>query len=236
MQMGDKAEGPLKEAYGHSVAPLMAAIERSKLPVLSHILGAIEQAASINWSNFIKDKPTGAMEFARRFLAEFNSLDNLAGDRKEGICPIPTYELTDTEWEMFLSGKHIDDVRERLRTMGVYQYFYPPRDNVALGLIDRGFNTAELIERGVGLAQQEGHQVAPNAIVPDASDIHDLMDALRAKGLTLEAEFASEQLTADGQTIRKSLKVKPAEGLIEKLSKIISLKMDLNLKDLFGPK
>ncbi len=59
------------------------------------------------------------------------------------------------------------------------------------------------------------------------------MDELRARGLTLEAEFENEQLTADGQKVRTVLKIRPAEGLLEKLSKIV--KVNLSLRDLFKP-
>lgn len=236
LAMGDAAEQSLKEAFGPSIAPLMHAISRSKLPILSHVLSGIEQASSINWPTLIADKPDGIMGVVEFFLNEFRAIDNLAEDRQQGICPIPTYELTDEEWEMFLSGKNIDHVQERLRTMGVYQYFFPPRDNVALGLIDRGFNTVDLVERGVSIASQQGHLISPNTIVPDAVEIPDLVDELRKRGLTVDAQFESEELTEDGRTIRKTLKVKPAEGLIEKLSKIISVKVDMSLKDLLGPR
>jgi hypothetical protein len=228
-----QANDQLAALFGPDFKPLVESVVKSGLPITSHLMHAFEQLAVLDWQRVWSKK---GFDLVVEFLSQVRLLDNLEGDRREGICPIPTYELTEDDWELFASGTRIDDVRERLKAMGVYQYFFPPQDNVALGLIDRGFNTVELVERGVELAARDGHVIAPNTIVPDADNIPDLMAEFRTKGLTLEANYESEELTADGKTIRRALKVKPAEGLIERLSKIVSIKIDLNLKDLFGPR
>ena len=234
---GDAGTEMLKQAYGPAFAPLMHAIGRSNLPILSHIMNGIQQAASIDWMK-LRDTPSPSesespARFAQFFFEQFQHLDNLAEDRKHGICPIPTYELSDADWEMFLQGQRIEDVKERLKTLGVYQYFYPPKDTLTLGLIDRGLNTPEMVERGLNLAKRDGHHLSRNAIIHEAASVLDIMEELRSVGLTVEADFESESLTADGQTLRSKLRVRPSEGLVEKISKIFSIKMDINLKDIF---
>ncbi|MDH4986917.1 hypothetical protein QEZ47_15535 [Aminobacter anthyllidis] len=236
LAMGDAGQDALTAAYGPALAPFFRAIGRSHLPTLSHILNGIQQAASIDWEGLRKaDSPTaqteGYMRFAEFFLSQFQTLDNLAEDRKQGICPVPTYQFNDEDWELLLQGTRIEDIQERLKAIGVYQYFFPPKDDFALGLIDRGFNTVDLIENGLSLAEHQGHHIAPNTIVPQAADTAELMESLRARGLTLEAQYETEELTVDGKKVRTTLKIRPAEGLLEKISKV--LKIDLSLKDLF---
>ncbi len=239
LAMGEAGQDVLKETYGPALAPFFHAIGRSHLPVLSHILNGVQQAASLDWDGLRKAdglaaQTEGFMRITEFFLGQFQALDNLAEDRKQGICPVPTYQFSDQDWEILLQGTRIDEIQERLKAIGIFQYFFPPKDDLALGLIDRGFNTVELIERGMSLAENQGHRIAPNTIVPQAADTPELMDSLRERGLTLEAEFETEELTPDGKTVRTKLKIRPAEGLIEKLSKII--KLDLSLKDLFLPR
>ncbi len=236
LAMGDAGTETLKQAYGPALAPFLHAMGRSNLPILSHIMNGIQQAASIDWMR-LRDIPAtegtdGLIRFGQFFFEQFQHLDNLAEDREQGICPIPTYELSDADWEMFLQGKRIEDVQERLRALGVYQYFFPPKDTLTLGLIDRGMNTPEMVARGLELAERDGHQLSQNAIIPDVAEIPDIMEELRAKGLTLEAEFESENLTSDGRKVRSTLRVRPAEGLLEKISKVFSVKLDMSLKDL----
>ncbi|MBU0584022.1 MAG: hypothetical protein KKB66_16010 [Alphaproteobacteria bacterium] len=235
MAMGDEGKDLVAQTYGPALTPFFNAIGRSQLPILSHILNGIQQAASIDWNKLIATDgppdPKNYKRFADFFLGEFQTLDNLAEDRRQGICPVPTYQLSDDDWETLRQGNRIDDIQERLKAIGVFQYFFPPKDDLALGLIDRGFNTVELVERGFSVADQQGHQISANTIVPQAADTPELMDSLRMQGLTLEAEFETEELTPDGKKVRTVLRIRPAEGLLEKLSKVV--KLDLSLKDIF---
>ncbi len=236
LAMGEIGQDTLRATYGPPLAPFFHAIGRSQLPMLSHILNGIQQAAFIDWeglslANGPAEQSGGVIRIAEFFLSQFQALDNLAEDRKQGICPVPTYQFSDQDWETLLQATRIEEIQERLKAIGVYQYFFPPKDTLTLGLIDRGLNTVELVERGLNLAQRDGHQLSPNTIISEVADIPDIMEALRAKGLTLEAEFESECLSADGQKIRSTLRVRPEEGLIEKISRVFSVKMDLSLKD-----
>jgi len=60
-----------------------------------------------------------------------------------------------------------------------------------------------------------------------------LIDALEEKKLCVEGEHCVE-LTETGRSVRTTVKWKPREGFIAKLSRILSLKLDLSLKELFG--
>ena len=49
----------------------------------------------------------------------------MAVDRQNGIRPLPLYELTESDWELFLSGRRIDDVEERLKGLRNFPILFP---------------------------------------------------------------------------------------------------------------
>jgi hypothetical protein len=61
------------------------------------------------------------------------------------------------------------------------------------------------------------------------------MEQLKAGGYAVEGEFTME-LTEEGKAVRQTVKIRPSEGLLQKLSRLMSVKVDLNLRDLFGSK
>ena len=63
-------------------------------------------------------------------------------------------------------------------------------------------------------------------------DIHDVVETLQESGFLVEGEFGIE-LTEDGKSVRSTVRFKPKEGLIQKISRIFSVNVDLSLSDLF---
>ncbi|OWK19863.1 hypothetical protein AJ88_38130 [Mesorhizobium amorphae CCBAU 01583] len=135
---------------------------------------------------------------------------------------------------MLHSGKHIDEVQERLKSLNIFQYFFPPADNLALGLIDKGLSAGDQLRAGFKLAEAQGHLISPNTIVPDAASMTDMIDELQARGFVVSGE-TEIAIGPEGTTFRQTISHRPAEGLIERLSKIVSFKLDLSLKDLLKP-
>lgn len=234
--LGDGAEEFVKTHYGPAATALLDSMTRSKLPFGSHVLNLVEQLTSMKWDkvNPPQDK-SGWMQTAVDMLTQFSMMDNLAADRAQGICPIPTYELTDSDWDLFHGNKHLDEIQTRLKELNIYQYFYPPADSLALGLIDNGLATNSEIAEGIALAQSQGHAVSKNSLISDVTQLSDIMEQLKAGGYAMEGEFTTE-LTEEGKAIRQTVKIRPSEGLLQKISRLMSLKVDLNLKDLLGPK
>ncbi len=157
-----------------------------------------------------------------------SSSDNLAADRSQGVCPIPTYELTDSDWDLFQNRSNIDGVQERLKQLDIYQYFFPSSDKFALGMIDyRPSNEQDLAE-SIEKAKSTGHRFLGNDLIKEASDVSDVIGMLKELGYVAEGEMAL-QLTADGKSIRKELKFRPSESLFEKISKIMSVKLNIEI-------
>lgn len=68
-------------------------------------------------------------EILRRRLCE--------ADITAGLCPLPLYEFTDEELELLFFKPDVDATRAILTRHEIQQYFFPPPDQVVLGLIDR---------------------------------------------------------------------------------------------------
>jgi hypothetical protein len=122
------------------VATTGLALKKATLPMLSQVIGVAQRLAYVEWDQvlrgFSSDTPNDEIITFERLV----SFDNLAIYRQFGVCAIPLYELKEDDYELFYSSK-LDDVRERLRALNIYQYFYPAPDQLALGVVDNGINS-----------------------------------------------------------------------------------------------
>lgn len=206
---------------------LVKSAQLANLSFKTQLQGIIEQFSIARFPNISSNEHNSLLDIGLSMLRDFSRVDNMRSDRESGICPIPTYEFTETDWELLLSGTRIDDVQERLRRMDIYQYFYPSKDALALGLVDSGLQTVDAINGGIVQAQADGHIMTPNTILDSAADVHDIVSELRRSGLVTEGEMEWE-VTEDGKKVRNLVKFRPSEGLISRISKVISLRIDIS--------
>lgn len=206
---------------------LVRSTQLANLSFKTQLQGIIEQFSVARLPDLSTNEYNSLLDIGLAMLRNFSRVDNLLSDRESGICPIPTYEFTETDWELLLSGTRIDDVQERLRRMDVYQYFYPSKDALTLGLVDRGVQSVDAINGGINQAQADGHIMMPNTILDSAADVQDIVSELRRSGLMVEGEMEWE-VTEDGKNVRNLVRFRPSEGLISRISKIISLRIDIS--------
>ncbi|MGX5799654.1 hypothetical protein ACWGS9_00205 [Bradyrhizobium sp. Arg314] len=121
-----------------------------------------------------------------------------------------------------------------MKNLNIFQYFFRPADNLALGLIDKGLSAGDQLRAGFEFAEAQGHLISPNTLVPDAATMTDMIGELQARGFVVSGE-TEIAIGPEGATFRQTISHRPAEGLIERLSKIVSFKVDLNLRDFFKP-
>jgi hypothetical protein len=104
------------------VSPSGLTFQNITLPIANQILAAIHQLALLDWQaimeGFKQHPPSPIIP-----LTNLLTMDSMAVDRQHGICPLPLYEFTENDWELFLSGRRIDDIEERLKALGIFQYF-----------------------------------------------------------------------------------------------------------------
>lgn len=133
--------------------------------------------------------------------------------------------MLEADFEIFKNGA-TDAAREVLRIHNMLHYFCPAADQIVLAAAERSAPTPLALALAlamwqVALASEAGHPLAPNEIVDPRTDLIDLLEALRDKGLVTEGSTVVE-LTPAGHSVRAEVKFKPREDLMAKLARVLS--------------
>ena len=163
-------------------------------------------------------------------LSPLINYDPTEKDRNMGVCPMPLYNLSENQVETFHSGSDIEQIRAVLKLQDIFQYFFPPPDHIALGLIDEIPISENKLVDHLNFVPSLGHPFGKYEILSEDVSISDVIEALISKKLMVEGETGFE-ITPQGKTIRASVRFKPRESFLEKLSDTLSLKLDLSIKD-----
>ncbi len=218
------------ERIGPALKPLIETATKVHLPISVQIMDIVAQITNLDWATALQEAPSP--EKYLRALLSAEGTDSAEADRKLGVCPIPLYEFSEADYELLLSGRDVDAVRERLKELGIYQYFFPAPDQLLLGLADQNVTKDGSIVLAAEQAPAHGHPLGAPELFRDGATLIQMFEELQGAGYVAEGEFHVE-LTDKGRTVRQNIKVRPREGLINKISKIVSAKIDLSLKDLF---
>jgi hypothetical protein len=195
-------------------------------------LSLVEMEAASD-SSMVED---GAQQDAKPIptfdLRNLIAYDPVAMDRRLGVCSIPLYYFTQEDVEVLHSGRDIEAARQLLKRLDVFQYFFPAADQLALGFVDQDrLSVSEIVQR-LDKTPEIGHPFGQLEIVDFGTELRDIVDALQDKGLLVEGAVGVE-ITNEGASVRSLVKFKPREGLLARLSRIFSVKIDFNLKDFF---
>jgi len=162
------------------------------------------------------------------------ALDPAELDRQMGICSVPLYEFSIGEAEVFHAGSDVERAREILKARDIFQYFFPAPDHLALGLIEKNHLSPSALVEWLRRPPDIGHPFGPLELIDRNLQFNEIVDALKDRGFSVEGEVGLE-LTDSGQISRATVKFKPREGFLSKLSNVVSINIDLNLKDLLTP-
>jgi hypothetical protein len=219
----------LDQAFG-SVEKVIANVA---LPALTQIVDIFQQLACLDWKEIFEGTTE---DHARIHLARLRDIDNMAIDRQHGICPVPLYEFQDQDWELFNSGMRVEDARERMKQLGIFQYFFPPADHLVLGAVERGVDKAPDVVAAVNTAPSLGHPFGELELLDGVSDLPALIEQFKALNYLVETDLSYE-LTPEGRTVRANVRTRPREAFFEKLLNRFSLNANVSLspKDLFPP-
>jgi len=220
----------LQEVIMPLIGPTILAFQKVKLPPLPQLFGIVQQIVMLDWESAFQKQQENPSNFAIP-LNDLIKLDGMVLDRKLGVCPIPLYELTEQDWELFTSARNLEAVRERLKALGIYQYFFPAPDQIALGVAERTQASIRDVEEVIKLAPKEGHPLGSSEIVT-ACSIPGIIEQLIDKGLLVEGEL-NLSVTESGKTARTKVKFKPREGVLSKLLGRLRLSAHFSAKDFF---
>jgi hypothetical protein len=158
-------------------------------------------------------------------------LDPAEADRRMGVCSIPLYDIDKESIESLSSRPNIEYAKEVLRKHDILQYFFPPADHLSLGLVDNGVKSISVLLEQLRRTPDEGHPFGALEIIDKARELEEVISGLQEKALFTEGELGVE-VGPNGRTFRAQVRFKPREGLLAKLSRVFSVKVDLSLKDI----
>lgn len=166
-------------------------------------------------------------------LTRLMALDPVEVDRRVGVCSIPLYDFLEDEFEIF-KERDIEQVQDILKRHGIFQYFFPSPDHLALGLIENNKAPARMILDNLVCVPEMGHPFGQPELGSLNVKVGEIISALKEQKLVVDGDIGLE-LTMPGTTLRANVRYKPREGLFAKIANIISIKLniDWSLKDLF---
>jgi len=216
------------ELIGRAIASPFGALTLNMVAVFKE---AIQQLSLVeiekNHSDESENKTIPTFDITKLKL-----LNPAEADRIMGVCSIPLYDFEEKDIERLKIRNDPNLAKSLLKQHDIYQYFFPPADQLALGLVERSTsNVTDLIEQ-LKSTPFEGHPFGSLEIIDSKIKFDSLVPTLKEMGLLVEGEVGME-ISPDGEKYRATVKFKPREGLVSKLSKIFSVKVDLSLKDFF---
>ena len=217
------------------LGPAMRVLTNVTFPGLTQFVDVIQQATYLDWSQVLSAHAENPENPSFSF-AKLTEIDNLAIDRRHGVCPIPLYEFSEQDWELFAQGSRIEDVEQRLRKLGVYEYFFPAPDELALGMVERGVKNSRAVAEIIDRAPRLGHPLGSNTLIRDVSELPDILGQLADAGYVAEGEHSVET-TPKGEKIRQTVKFRPKEGVFQRLLNRITIKASVSAsaKDFLPP-
>jgi hypothetical protein len=167
-------------------------------------MDVIQQVSNLDWAANMSAMRGGAQNLSIS-VARLRHIDNLEIDRKNGICPLPLYEFSESDWGALTGDEHLDDLRKRLKKLGIYQYFFPAPDQLALGLAERTLGQKRKMIEVIERAPDLGHPFGDLEILKDRSSIPK----------------------------RSTIKFRPQESVFQRLLNRFSMNVSVSPKDFF---
>ena len=231
-EKGEQYAHELLDDVGESVARPFLNVQLNTLSIWKEVIQQLSLIQIEGFSGKQEDQAPDLKAIPIMILERLLRYDPVAVDRSGGVCAVPLHLFDQADFEALARGD-VDHATACLTKYGVLQYFFPPSDQIALAAIDRGeATTPDAISRRVQMAPELGHPLAPNELVDPQAGIMDLMDALKDRDLLVDGSMSVEVSPA-GRTVRSEVKFRPREGVMEKLARVISIKVDINWQDLF---
>ena len=229
----DETQNLIKENKGkmeqiiYSLNPQIEIIQKAKLNIVPIVKEAIQQLSQVK---FIKN-----LQIDDQFSFDFSEIltfNPVIYDVALGICPIPLYNFSVDEATIVSENKDIEHIKWILKNHGIYQFFYPPADSLALGFIENNHYKNQSLISILNKVPTFGHPFGDNELI-DSKEIAQIVDDLKEMNYVAEGEINIE-ITEKGIETRKKVKFMPRESIFKRISNILSIKIDLNIKDLFG--
>jgi hypothetical protein len=221
---------PDQKAIQEALQPYVASLTDLVKPWIDNASGVQDVGFLIGLLQFVDQLRLVQVDASEgRFQINLSGLvasSSTESDGAFGICPLPLHSFTVEEMETISSGRSTDEVAGVLRRQGIYQYFFPPADQLALGLADRTTATASQLLEALGSAPKLGHPFGENEVLPVGLRLAQVVDALMDRKLLVAGEV-DVKVSQEGETLRAKVKFGPRESMVSKVINRLNVRLDL---------
>lgn len=211
-------EQETQEAISQILGPMSLEAYRAfrftPLSIFSQVLQLANQLSLISYTNILENEDKGEID-----LSPALGMDVTHKDRDFGICPIPLFEFTEDQMELFLSGSNTNEIHQVLKNKEIYQYFFPNPEDVGLGLVDNGVTKVQDVKEALVLSPKIGHPYEDQEGSFSEKNAKELIDYLVETKQLEEADIL--KITPNGEEQQFKIKTRPAESFVIKLIKAV---------------
>jgi len=176
---------------------------------------------------------TGQVQSSSLDFSSLLASDPTFDDQSLGLCPIPLYDLPDDAVETMKTGVDLEAARAILQRFNILQYFFPPPDHLALGLVERTPTTLDDLTVHIEAAEHLGHPLSEPQIVPQGRGVSDIIASLKDSGYIVQGK-TTWQIEEKGRLVRHELAYKPQEGIVTRLINWAKSKLPKDLLKVLG--
>lgn len=150
-------------------------------------------------------------------IDDLMAVDPMEQDRKLGLCAVPLDDFSPDDLNLFQSDTDSEAIQQVLLQRDILQYFYPPPDQLALGLVERGefASIPQLVDQLVRVPDS-GHPFGPSELIPPQGSFTEMIEMLHDHKLITQGKHRLE-ITEEGVSIRSHIRERPREGLLSKI-------------------
>jgi hypothetical protein len=189
---------------------------------LAALVQVVAQLSRLNWRNVNFNDSSKLLALGPLFNGPIQDID-----AELGICPIPVHKMSADEVDNIKSSSGLEPARELLKRIGVFGYFFPEKEELVLGLVDRGVSKEDALTEAIDIARKNGHVLSGNK-----NSLLEVVDSLKSRGMIVSGELGFET-TISGQSARAIVKYQPKESLYVKMLNLLGVAASL-LKSIIG--
>lgn len=225
----DFKENPeVQKFFNEIIIPALLPYFAAPLTIFPEVLQIVRDISKIEFSFSDVDGDEGKNESNLTLrLSRLISENPLETDIKLGICGIPLYNFREQDYNAILNVGDRSSIQDALKKMDIYQYFFPPIDQVVLGICELYGESNQQVEGLVQASSKLGHIYDEPELLPPLKNVTDIIDALQQKKYIVESKF---ELGPEGNLVRANLKSKPREGFLSKIGITLNNHNYINMK------
>ncbi len=183
------------------------------LGVYEQVVQIIRELLLLNVPEMIRDEGFDFASLMKRTPYQSDIL--------RGVCPLPFGALSQEHWDLFFNYNSDNQARsDVLHELGLFQFFRPPVDSLALVLAEKSKLTPVRLQSVAAKSTELGHSIDVPELVEDVDSVDELIQRLKEEEYVVDGEV-EVTITAEGRAQRSLVRFKPREALFFRLARVL---------------